>query len=476
MIPSRAPISQPFNLSLLVPPRTVNVAIGTKGSIIVATEKETQCSISFDKDDEYVNGLPLRMCRIGGPSIEQVLAAARKVWEADDKFSEARLAIVDNLVAVVIGKSGSMITEVQNNTGVSMSFCKAPEMGRLQGQTRALTIKGDSVQLGNAIAMVLELLNDFVKKGDGGFQSIRQQNAPPREAPRANGIANFQPSTINFPQQFATHGANYDEVVTEQFFVLPDLVALAIGKSGTTIKQIAANCGNPSIAFEANDETIGTSVFRRCTISGTMKSVAAAGASLSKLDGNTDPQIILLIPDPAVSLIIGGNGQTIRQITEMSGAYLSFAKKEEMGILCGEQRSLIIKGAANSVEVALVQVLRINRDSTMGPRGEKRPPLMMKPEMGGLRTQSVKKAKWDMNPQESDVCIALPPSLRQHFNDSNAQQIEQSYGVQCFTQEDNEDLVIHISGENSLTAQQDLQVQLCNMVGPIRWQIRCELR
>jgi len=475
MIPSRAPISHPVNLALLVPPRTVNVAIGTKGSIIAATEKETSCSISFDKDDEYVNQMPLRMCRLGGPTVDHVLAAARKIWEADDKFSEARLAIVDSLVAVVIGKSGSMITEVQNTTGVNMSFCKAQEMGRLQGQTRALTIKGDSVQLGNAIAMVIELLNDFVKKGDG-FQSIRQQNAPIRQAPTTNGPGNFQPSTINFPQQFATHGANYDEVVTEQFFVLPDLVALAIGKSGTTIKQIALNCGNPSIAFEANDETIGTSVFRRCVISGSMKSVAAAGAALSKLDGNTDPQIILLIPDPAVSLIIGGHGQTIRQITEMSGAYLSFAKKEEMGVLCGEQRSLIIKGAANSVELALTQVLRINRDSTMGPRGEKRPPLMMKPEIGGVRPQSVKKAKWDMNPQESDVCVALPSNLRQHFNDSNAQQIEQSYGVQCYTQEDNDDLVIHISGDNALTAQQDLQVQLCNMVGPIRWQIRCALR
>jgi len=438
-----------------------------------------------------VNGQALRTCRIGGPSLEHVLSGAKRIWEHDETFQDAKLAIPDKMVSVVIGKSGQIIKEVQDNCGVQMSFCKAPEMGRLAGQMRCLTIKGDQLAIINASIMVHEIINDFTKK-ETEFSEPRKRilverpeparirPEPHRRFERDSGRnystissvpnINVAPRNIN-AAPIVFNGANnklVEDRISAQFFVIPDLVPLAIGKGGVTIKHITAEAGNPDISFELIDEEVGENRFRRVTVSGAISSVVHAACFLAKLDVQNEPQIILLLPDSSVSFIIGSHGEAIRQITDYSRAFLSFAKKEEMGILSGTLRSLIVKGSAESIQKALTQVLNMNQQCNV-TRGEKRS-VTAKAET----KPTLKKAKWDITAQESDICIALPLSLRSHFTAENALQIEQTYGCQCVIKEEGDDYVIHISGDNALGAQHDLQVQLSTNVGPIRWQMRCD--
>jgi len=519
----------PINLALFVAPRSVNIAIGKKGALIAETEKSTQCTISFEKDDEVIHGSNVRVCRIGGPSIEHVLGAAHKVWESDDVFKEARLCVTDGLVPVIIGKNGAMIKEIQDHSDVQLSFCRSSDMGRLEGQVRQLTIKGDFSAIRAAMEKVLKIMADAPppKKGSGGHGDLRG-NSPRRrverrdsghkhhrddhrhhrgeerhtrderhhrgeerqhrderhhrgEERRHNG--HLVPSSISHPATTNLSSAGNqkdDDVVTAQFFVLPNLVPLAIGKGGSTIKQITNECGKPQISFETEDETIGELVFRRCTIKGSCRSVSYAAALLSKLDSSMEPQIILILPDTSVPIVIGGSGQMIKQITQYSKAFLSFATKEEMGSLAGVERSLVVKGAMDAVRAAISQVIQMNHNyvtrSGAGTenRGEKRPagkyPDATRDTHHG-DTRRAKKVKWDLEP-DCDISIGLAAAHREAFPAEKAQEIENQFGVECVIREDDRDFVILIFGENSVPAQQEVQNILANAYGPIRWNIR----
>lgn len=476
-----------LNIQFFVNPRSVTLAIGTKGAVISETEKETGCSIGFEKVDDVVNGVAVRVCRIGGPSSDVIFQAMRRVWEADDQFAEAKIAIPDALVALVIGKSGGMIKEMQDATGAKLSFAKQHEMGNLAGHLRMLTIKFEnSSSLLQIIDKVLNLLAEKQDEPPRARRDLRdsrdqlppQRMAPPPQLSRPSGglIRERRDERGPAPQVQAMDFTG--EVIEAQFFVPAAHVSLAIGKGGSVIKQICSESGNPVMSFAEADEIIQDVALRRCTISGHVRCVVAAASRLSTLDRQSEANIIFLVPDQNVSFIIGSNGAAIRETTRSSGAFLSFAKREEMGPLDGRERSLSVKGSSQSVAAALEKVLVLNHNASQSGAhgGGKRSapgPAPGTPESGGPQSTH-KKTKFDAMPTslDSDVQIVVPAWLRGYIDDSMCGQIEQAYNVRTILkQNEQNDVVISINGEQSVQAQIELQMSLMGSVGGLQWQL-----
>jgi len=467
------------NIQFFVNPRSVNVAIGTKGAIISETEKETGCKIGFEKVDDVVNGIAVRVCRIGGPTSDVVFQAMRRVWEADDQFSEARLAIPDPLVALIIGKSGGMIKEIQDATGAKLSFAKQHEMGNLSGQLRMLTIKFES---STALFPIIDKVLNLLAEKQDEQPRVRRDARDPRDqlSTRMSGGSSGRERRDDrgpaLPQVQAMDFTG--EVVEAQFFVPAAHVSLAIGKGGSVIKQICAESGNPVMSFNDKDEMIQDVALRRCSISGHLRCVVAAATRLATLDRQSEANIIFLVPDQNVSFIIGSNGAAIRETTRSSGAFLSFAKREEMGTLEGQERSLSVKGSSQSVAAALDKIIILNQNASQSGAhgGGKRPPPGAAPggiEIGGLQS-SHKKTKFDARPtsQDSDVQIVVPGWLKGYIDESMCGQIEQAYGVRTILKNNEQnDTVICINGEQSVQAQIELQMSLMNSVGGVQWQL-----
>lgn len=471
----------PVNLDFFVAPRSVNIAIGPKGSIISETEKDTGTSVSFEKRDEIVCGTSVRLCSVGGPTVENVIAALKTIWAADDNFLDARIALKDALVALVIGKSGSMIKEIQEQTGANLSFCKPHEMGQLERHMRALTIKGSDAAICQTVALVLELIQEKGHEVMSGnqVQHVRPEFVPlnPPFEPQfetrpvqrfsdLRPVQRFEPQTVAVKPmpRFESSSVVRGEF-TEDFFIMPEIVRLAIGKAGATINRIQQDSGS-KVSFSKEDENVNGILYRRMTITGRSLNIAAAATLVGKLDEGHETCAMLLLPDTSVSFIIGSNGTSIKNITQNTRAFLSFAKPEEMGFLQGRDRILHVKGTPEQVHRALDMVITLNHDCVA--RGEKRP------EVGQMTASGPKKAKWGSSPGAGDgpvagnVVLILPKALA----DIDWMSIQSTYCVSCNIQEDSTELAVVITGDNAISAQTEIQSIIQSRTnGSVQWRV-----
>eukprot|EP00397_Hematodinium_sp_SG-2012_P043626 GEMP01048533.1.p1 GENE.GEMP01048533.1~~GEMP01048533.1.p1 ORF type:complete len:414 (+),score=95.80 GEMP01048533.1:123-1364(+) len=399
-------------------------------------------------------------------SIESVIAAMKTVWSVDADFQEARIAIADPLVALVIGKSGSMIKEIQQQTGANLSFCKPTEMGSLERSLRALSINGDDSAICQTVALVLELVKDKVETTSSLMETrdlprVSSRPQPPEIRSGPTDFATMKPRQPLVESNIMSSMGQRMGDISEQFFVPPEIVRLAIGKSGTSIKRAQQETGC-KISFAKEDENVNGVPYRRVTLTGRVASVAAAATYVAKQDDRHEACVLLLLPDNSVSFVIGTHGASIKNITELSRAFLSFAKPEEMGQLEGRERILSVRGSLDQVGRALEMVINMNQDCLN--RGEKRPEAV-----GQMMSPGSKKAKWETAPANSDVVLVVAKKL---CSEIDIQAIQSTYSIMCNVHDSGSDMVIEMSGENSVNAQLELQLMMQSRAGPLRWRVQ----
>jgi len=497
------------SLQLFVTPRSVFAAIGTKGIVISQTESETGCKISFEKQDDLINHQKLRVCTVDGPDFPTVLEGVKRIWDADEEFVEARIAVPDPLVAALIGKGGVIIKDIQDNTSVELSFAKPHEMGSLEGHTRCLTLKGDRGVLVRSIEYIYGIIGDRLYEyprahqegGRAGQQQYHhdqqgyggqgyeqrggyQQGGGRRDHHGGGGHGGrIQNSNIasggrggdrrGERSSAANYGRGPNGEVKLDFFIFGELVSLAIGKGGSNIKKICEETGNPIISFSDNNESgfgFCNRPLRRVNVCGTAESVMHAATVLATLDEEVESGITMLVHDSIVSKIIGSNGSQIRAITDQFGAYLSFAKPHEMAHLNGSERALTIKGNGQQIVGALGEVINVlqadaptQADSSPGRKRSRRRDYDDKE--GGKRRRHKEEA------QDADIEIHLPVAFKGHVDDTMLVEFEQNYGVRCYMRNLPDELVIHITGDQAPRVQQDIQGTLFSTAGPVKWRM-----
>jgi len=129
-----------------------------------------------------------------------------------------------------------------------------------------------------------------------------------------------------------------------------------IGKSGAQIRQIEGTTG-AKVSFGAADVTVLGEVLRRVDITAESEvSITAAVVTIAAMvqaaTQEAKARALLLVPNGAVAKVIGAKGSVIGRITQASGAYVSFAKPQEMPPELGTERLLTISGEASQVGAA----------------------------------------------------------------------------------------------------------------------------
>uniref|UniRef100_A0A674JPV1 Far upstream element-binding protein 1 n=1 Tax=Terrapene triunguis TaxID=2587831 RepID=A0A674JPV1_9SAUR len=292
-----------------VPDGMVGFIIGRGGEQISRIQQESGCKIQIAPDS---GGLPDRSCMLTGTP-ESVQSAKRLLDQIVEKGRPTpgfhhgdgpgnavqEIMIPASKAGLVIGKGGETIKQLQERAGVKMVMIQDGPQNT--GADKPLRITGDPYKVQQAKEMVLELIRD-----QGGF----------REVP----IPRFA-------------------------------VGIVIGRNGEMIKKIQNDAG-VRIQFKPDDGTTPDRIAQitgppdRCQhaaeiITDLLRSVQAGnpggpgpgGRGRGRGQGNWNmgppgglQEFNFIVPTGKTGLIIGKGGETIKSISQQSGARIELQR------------------------------------------------------------------------------------------------------------------------------------------------------
>ncbi|PKU44568.1 far upstream element-binding protein 1 isoform x6 [Limosa lapponica baueri] len=308
-----------------VPDGMVGFIIGRGGEQISRIQQESGCKIQIAPDS---GGLPERSCMLTGTP-ESVQSAKRLLDQIVEKGRPApgfhhgdgpgnavqEIMIPASKAGLVIGKGGETIKQLQERAGVKMVMIQDGPQNT--GADKPLRITGDPYKVQQAKEMVLELIRD-----QGGFREVRNEYG--------SRIGGNEGIDVPIPR-FA--------------------VGIVIGRNGEMIKKIQNDAG-VRIQFKPDDGTTPDRIAQitgppdRCQhaaeiITDLLRSVQAGnpggpgpgGRGRGRGQGNWNmgppgglQEFNFIVPTGKTGLIIGKGGETIKSISQQSGARIELQR------------------------------------------------------------------------------------------------------------------------------------------------------
>ncbi|XP_030062385.1 far upstream element-binding protein 1 isoform X1 [Microcaecilia unicolor] len=318
--PQRSVIAEEYK----VPDGMVGFIIGRGGEQISRIQQESGCKIQIAPDS---GGLPDRSCMLTGTPdsvqsakrlLDQIVEKGRPTpgFHHGDGPGNAvqELMIPASKAGLVIGKGGETIKQLQERTGVKMVMIQDGPQNT--GADKPLRITGDPYKVQQAKEMVLELIRD-----QGGFREVRNEYGS-----RLGGNEGID---VPIPR-FA--------------------VGIVIGRNGEMIKKIQNDAG-VRIQFKPDDGSTPDRIAQvtgppdRCQhaaeiITDLLRSVQAGnsgpgpgGRGRGRGQGNWNmgppgglQEFNFIVPTAKTGLIIGKGGETIKNISQQSGARIELQR------------------------------------------------------------------------------------------------------------------------------------------------------
>ncbi|XP_065411541.1 far upstream element-binding protein 1 isoform X9 [Chrysemys picta bellii] len=308
-----------------VPDGMVGFIIGRGGEQISRIQQESGCKIQIAPDS---GGLPDRSCMLTGTP-ESVQSAKRLLDQIVEKGRPTpgfhhgdgpgnavqEIMIPASKAGLVIGKGGETIKQLQERAGVKMVMIQDGPQNT--GADKPLRITGDPYKVQQAKEMVLELIRD-----QGGFREARNEYG--------SRIGGNEGIDVPIPR-FA--------------------VGIVIGRNGEMIKKIQNDAG-VRIQFKPDDGTTPDRIAQitgppdRCQhaaeiITDLLRSVQAGnpggpgpgGRGRGRGQGNWNmgppgglQEFNFIVPTGKTGLIIGKGGETIKSISQQSGARIELQR------------------------------------------------------------------------------------------------------------------------------------------------------
>ncbi|KAM4720681.1 far upstream element-binding protein 1 isoform 4-T4 [Rhinophrynus dorsalis] len=308
-----------------VPDGMVGFIIGRGGEQISRIQQESGCKIQIAPDS---GGMPDRSCMLTG-SPDSVQAAKRLLDQIVEKGRPTpgfhhgdgpgnavqEIMIPGTKAGLVIGKGGETIKQLQERAGVKMVMIQDGPQNT--GSDKPLRITGDPYKVQQAKEMVLELIRD-----QGGFREARNEYG--------SRIGGNEGIDVPIPR-FA--------------------VGIVIGRNGEMIKKIQNDAG-VRIQFKPDDGTTPERIAQisgppdRCQhaaeiITDLLRSVQAGnsggpgpgGRGRGRGQGNWNmgppgglQEFNFVVPTVKTGLIIGKGGETIKNISQQSGARIELQR------------------------------------------------------------------------------------------------------------------------------------------------------
>ncbi|XP_063795097.1 far upstream element-binding protein 1 isoform X5 [Pseudophryne corroboree] len=309
-----------------VPDGMVGFIIGRGGEQISRIQQESGCKIQIAPDS---GGMPDRSCMLTGTPdsvqgakrlLDQIVEKGRPTpgYHHGDGPGNAvqEIMIPASKAGLVIGKGGETIKQLQERAGVKMVMIQDGPQNT--GSDKPLRITGDPYKVQQAKDMVLELIRD-----QGGFRETRNEYG--------SRIGGNEGIDVPIPR-FA--------------------VGIVIGRNGEMIKKIQNDAG-VRIQFKPDDGSTPERIAQitgppdRCQhaaeiITDLLRSVQSGngggpggpgGRGRGRGQGNWNmgppgglQEFNFVVPTVKTGLIIGKGGETIKNISQQSGARIELQR------------------------------------------------------------------------------------------------------------------------------------------------------
>lgn len=337
---------------IAVKPREVQIILGQSGKVIKQIRQESGARLDVSKrddEDSRVNK-DRRLLTIVGTK-EQILDA-RRLLRAVFKEENDKTQVVDvgDKMAAVIGKSGSVIKRIKEETGATLDADRESGTIRVSGEPdqieQAVTAIKKISSPGDQISMKINKRQKMLVIGKGGemIRSIEKMTDCQLEVEKTEdggGMLKIGGDSTHVLEAMKTIQKLFHESSFSVTVDCGDLIGAIIGKGGEVIRKIQ----------EETQVKMDIDMEKKCVVLvGYEKDVLKAKAKVEGIlacpvevkAGDTKLHVDLV---GYVSSIIGRGGSKVREIEESSGAIVKV-----MGTEC------IIVGKQKNVENAKRQI------------------------------------------------------------------------------------------------------------------------
>eukprot|EP01067_Filipodium_phascolosomae_P001951 Filipodium_phascolosomae@DN222_c0_g1_i1.p1 len=316
----------PCYLKLLVSNLVAGSIIGKNGSEINAIEYQAGVTMKLSPNLRYYPGTQERICVICG-ELDSIRAALRAVinkvvMSSEDGTHTLRLKVVvpNSAVSAVIGRQGSNIKGLQENTGARVQISNREEAMR----ERIVNVSGVVEQVVKACDSITEVIQNDPTLKDHLNVSYSPDGTNP------NSPITSTPGARPMPQDQQQFGRQF-------------------GSPGSVGSSPPAFVGYAPHPHE------------------NMPSAYARGSVVTPDVMGTPCEIEMQVPDSQVGLLIGKSGVGFNEIQQQSGARLHVSQKGDL-VPGTQNRKVQISGSLNSVHAAHILIVqRLQPESRPSP-------------------------------------------------------------------------------------------------------------
>ncbi|GFV90972.1 far upstream element-binding protein 2 [Trichonephila clavipes] len=347
-----------------VPDKMVGLIIGRGGEQITRLQAESGCKVQMAADS---GGLPERVCTLTGS--RQSIEKAKELITAiinrggpplpvldtnhvPDGHTIVEMMIPGPKVGLVIGKGGETIRNLQERAAVKMVLIQDGPQQTSQEKPLRITGEPDKCEYAKQLVMDLITEKELESLQRGGFDGTNEYG-----------------SSAGGPRSGNTH----------EIMVPKQAVGVVIGKSGDMIKKIQQDSGARVQFLNVKEEGPEDKV---CVVTGTPEQIQAASTFINDLiqsvlvrdqqnvgrgrgrgrpDGSGPnfgnnprnrpdvPEIHYAVPANKCGLVIGKGGETVKNINQVSGAYVALSALPPPN---AQEKVFVIRGQPQQIDHA----------------------------------------------------------------------------------------------------------------------------
>ncbi|CAI0544993.1 unnamed protein product [Linum tenue] len=293
---SGPPQSEELIVRVLCPFSKIGRVIGKGGATIKSIRQASGARIEVDDTKVDRDECLVTVIAVESPddlksmAVEAVLLLQGKISDEDVDTVNMRLLIPSRVIGCIIGKSGSIISEIRKRTNADIRISKGDKPKCAEANDELVELLGEVACVRDALVqIVLRLRDDALKDRDSGHSSAADS---------------LYPGAPGLP-------------VTSLFPTMPPITPLGFdrrGEAGNSLGLLPSNSlhGYGSLPIGENGY-------------GTMSSYSS-----SKLYGGFPPPPTreMLVPANAVGRVLGKGGANIANIRKISGAMIEISESK----------------------------------------------------------------------------------------------------------------------------------------------------
>lgn len=332
---------------IAVKAREVQIILGQGGKVIKQIRAESGARLDVSKRDEEGNGgKERRLLTIVGTheQIDKARTQLRTIFKEEN--AKSQVVTVGDKMAAVIGKGGSVIKRIKEETGATLDADREAGTIRVSGEPeqieQAVVAINKIAAPGDEITMKLSKRQKMLVIGKGGtmirkIEEMTQCQLDVEKTEDGGGVLKIGGDSAQVLEAMKTIQQLFHEASFTVTVVCGDLIGAIIGKGGEVIRKIQEDT-QVKLDIEMEKKSVVIVGYEKDVLKAQEKIQSILACPVEIKAGETKLHVDL---GAYVSSVIGRGGAKVREIEESSGAVVKV-----LGTDC------IIVGKQSKVEAA----------------------------------------------------------------------------------------------------------------------------